>query len=83
MVLGSFSVAGNAQAAADRLDHGFAEALAGRRPVIHPTNVGGRAYSVVTVAAFASANEASDFCGRIRPSKLECAVRKLAAKPAG
>ena len=82
VVLGSFSVAGNAQAAADRLDHGFTDALAGRRPAIHPTNVGGRAYSVVTVAAFASANEASDFCGRIRPSKLECAVRKLAAKPA-
>ena len=83
VVLGSFSVAGNAQAAADRLDHGFGEALQGRRPAIRPTTVGGRAYSVVSVGAFATADEASAFCGRIRPSKLECAVRKLAAKSAG
>ena len=82
VLLGSFSVAANAKAAVDRLDHGFADALAGRRPAIHPTTVSGRAYSVVTVAAFASAAEASDFCGRIRPSKLECAVRKLGAKRA-
>ena len=82
VVLGSFTVAGNAQAAADRLDHGFADALAGRRPRIRPTTISGRSYSVVSVATFASAGEASDFCGRIRLSKLECAVRKLDAKPA-
>ncbi len=81
VVLGSFTVAGNAQVAADRLDHGFADALAGRRPRIRPATIGGKAYSVVTVAAFASAGEASDFCGRIRTSKLECSVRKLDAKP--
>ena len=81
VALGSFSVPGNAQAAADRLDHGFGEALAGRHPAIHATTVNGRAYSVVTVAAFATAGDASDFCARIRASKLECAVRKLGGKP--
>ena len=81
VVVGSFTVAGNAQVAADRLDHGFAEALAGRRPRIRPATIGGKAYSVVTVAAFASAGEASDFCGRIKSSKLECSVRKMDAKP--
>ncbi len=83
VALGSFSVAANAQAAADRLDHGFGDALAGRHPAIRATTVNGRAFSVVTVAAFATSGEASDFCARIRPSKLECAVRKLVAKPAG
>ena len=82
VVLGSFAVATNAKAAADRLDHNYADALAGRRPVIRPTTVGGRAYSVVTVAGFASPEDARAFCGRISSSKLECSVRKSAAKPA-
>ncbi len=81
VVLGSFAVAANAKAAADRLDHNFADALAGRRPAIRSTLVAGRAYSVVTVAGFASPEVARAFCGRIRSSKLECSVRKSAAKP--
>ena len=75
-LLGSYAVPTNAQGAAGKLTRGFGEALAGRRPRISSVVVGGKSYAAVTVAPFASAAEAGDFCARIKPSGLVCVIKR-------
>lgn len=77
VVLGSYTVQTNAQGAADRLEHGYGDALAGRRAAIRSISANGKAYSVVSVAAFASVAEANDFCGHIKKSALPCTVKRI------
>jgi hypothetical protein len=82
VLLGSYTVPANAQGAADKLTRGFADALAGRKPAIRAATVGGKAFSVVTVAPFASAADASGFCARIKPSGLVCVAKtREASRP--
>lgn len=75
-VLGSYSVRANALAASERLDQGFARALAGKRKSIRDISVNGRPFAVVTVEGFATAESAGDFCRDIKASALVCEVRR-------
>ena len=73
VLLGSYSIEGNAHAAVADLTRGFPEPIKGRDVVVRKTSVKGKDYFAVAVLGFAARTDASAFCKAVHAD--DCLIR--------